>query len=124
MLDTHKVGEELQKLFREIQMDPEVDVINAEDIAPGWEARIVGFRLVKGKDSTEMVARIYNDVDAGSVAEREFNVMHGLSRRNGDQKLRPVDPPADRLIVVEERQIPHEAERARLASRREPPFGD
>jgi aminoglycoside phosphotransferase (APT) family kinase protein len=80
LLDIHKVEEELRKLFRDIHGDPEVDVIDAEDITPGWEARIVGFRLIKGKHSTEMVARIYNDVDAGSSAEREFNVMHSLAK--------------------------------------------
>jgi aminoglycoside phosphotransferase (APT) family kinase protein len=78
LISIQDIKEKLQNLFKEIYSNQNIEVVDIEEIKPGWEARIVGFRLISEENSTEMVARIYNDSEAGNTAEREAKAMQSL----------------------------------------------
>jgi aminoglycoside phosphotransferase (APT) family kinase protein len=78
--ETSRIEEGLQRLFRELHDKDDIEVKEVRDITVGWEARIYSFILIKGNDSTKMVARVYNGVNSSVRAEREFDVMNSLRR--------------------------------------------
>lgn len=80
MPETSRIEQGLQNLFRELHGNDDIEVKEVRDITVGWEARIFSFVLLKGNDSTRMVARVYNGVNSSVRAEREFNVMNSLRR--------------------------------------------
>jgi aminoglycoside phosphotransferase (APT) family kinase protein len=75
-----RIEQGLQQLFRELHSNDDIEVKEVQDITTGWEVRIYSFVLGKGKDSTRMVARVYNGMNSSVRAEREFNVMNSLKR--------------------------------------------
>ena len=80
MPETSEIEQGLQHLFRELHGNDDIEVKEVRNITVGWEAHIYSFILLKGNDSTRMVARVYNGVNSGVRAEREFNVMNSLRR--------------------------------------------
>lgn len=79
MINLKKIQDGLIQIFTELH-DNQIQIENVYEINAGWEAHIIGFRLIEGDNFTDLVARIYNGANASQVATYEFNVMHNLEK--------------------------------------------
>jgi len=79
LFNLKKVQDGLTQIFTDIHR-VQIKIENVYEINAGWEAHIIGFRLIEGDNFTDLVARIYNGTNASQVAIYEFNVMHNLEK--------------------------------------------